>query len=105
MTAETAPEWVIVPKEPTPFWARMLAERRQGQSASPRCEPPSRADVKIAETLIRDVLAAAPSADLVPVPREWCEQLSKLDDLLNDREWEEAYAAARKLRALQVRRR
>lgn len=50
---------VSVPSEPTRQWAVMLAEIRQGQSSTPRCEPPGEADIQAAARMIGMVLRAA----------------------------------------------
>ncbi|WP_311271297.1 hypothetical protein [Sphingobium sp. WCS2017Hpa-17] len=41
-------------------WAENLANMRQGQSSTPRCEPPSEREIQWARNSIKDVLAASP---------------------------------------------
>lgn len=62
-TAEPEPAipagMVLVPLEPTEAWASTMANIRQGRSSTPRCEPPSEANVRWARERIAEVLEAA----------------------------------------------
>lgn len=59
----TEPEgWVLVPERATLGWAQRMAEQRQGQSSTPRCEPPGDYQVQWAFDRIAEVLAASPPA-------------------------------------------
>lgn len=51
---------VAVPVEPTEAWVHSLANWRQGQRDTPRCEPPGAYELNRAREDIRAVLAVAP---------------------------------------------
>ncbi|RUM98982.1 hypothetical protein EET67_04900 [Pseudaminobacter arsenicus] len=50
---------VLVPVEPTAAWVSWTAEIRQGESETPRCEPPSEFDKQVAREWIKRILRAA----------------------------------------------
>jgi hypothetical protein len=56
---ESPSDRLSVPAEATSAWAVTLANIRQGQSSTPRCEPPGEADIASAANMIRMVLRAA----------------------------------------------
>lgn len=55
------PRWKLVPVEPTEAWVYRLANIRQGQRGSPRCEAPSGTDKRVARDMIALVLSASPA--------------------------------------------
>lgn len=52
--------WRTVPDKPTRDWAVHMAEQQQGQSSTPRCEPPGEANIRWCWEKIEAVLASAP---------------------------------------------